>query len=352
VDALAGLGVRLYLYSDRPIDEGHQHRLADRGCEFRVSGPMRYFLWEQRWLPRQCAADSLDVLHCPFHFGLPWRSSCARVLTLHDAIDRAYCDPVAGWKQRCSGPALQSSLYQWIARTKADQVITVSEHSKRELATYFRIPAGRITVAYLAADSCFHEAIPEDETSQMLAALGLRCPYFLYVGGFERRKNVSFLLRAFAAAGLENFAMVLAGTDDGRQLEMLEMARSVGVAERVHLPGVIKDRHLAALYTGASAFVYPSEQEGFGLPLCEAMAAGCPILAARATSLPEVLGAGGETFSLAAPDELASLMRQVAGNAAFREDLAARAKARSEDFSWRRTAEQTVAVYRRALEEA
>jgi glycosyltransferase involved in cell wall biosynthesis len=114
----------------------------------------------------------------------------------------------------------------------------------------------------------------------------------------------------------------------------------------VKLLGFVPEEELTALYAGALAFVYPSEYEGFGLQLVEAMAVGCPILAARATSLPEVLGTGGETFTLHEPGELASLLQRVATNERFRRELVASAKARSADFSWDRTAAETAAVYR------
>jgi glycosyltransferase involved in cell wall biosynthesis len=350
VDALAELGNNVYLYSDRPLDDGHVARLANRNCVVRVSEPMRYFFWEQQWLPRQCAADNVDVLHCPYHFGLPWSTSFPRVVTIHDAIDRAYYDPLSRSRKQWGRREFKATLYQWIARTRAHHVLTVSEHAKSGLIEYLGIPATKITVAHLAADPCFLEPMSEIEKLRAREAVGITQPYFLYVGGFERRKNVPFLVRAFADAQLGDTVLVLAGENDGYRDELLHFADSVGVQAKLLLPGGIKDSQLAALYAGALAFVYPSHYEGFGLQLCEAMAVGCPVLAARATSLPEVLGNGGETFDLSAPDELIALLRRIQVDSAFRDSLSARAKARSADFCWRRTAEQTVSAYRCALE--
>jgi glycosyltransferase involved in cell wall biosynthesis len=126
----------------------------------------------------------------------------------------------------------------------------------------------------------------------------------------------------------------------------MSLATALGVGDRLRLLGWVDDADLPALYAGALAFVHPSEYEGFGLQLCEAMAVGCPVLAARATCLPEVLGSGGETFGLDSADELAELLRRVASEPEFRERLARRARVRAADFSWRRTAEETLAVYR------
>jgi glycosyltransferase involved in cell wall biosynthesis len=117
----------------------------------------------------------------------------------------------------------------------------------------------------------------------------------------------------------------------------------------VKLLGFVPDEALPALYAGALAFAYPSEYEGFGLQLVEAMAVGCPVLAARATSLPEILGAGGETFALGDPAELAALLRRVAADAGFRAGLAARGRARSSAFSWDRAARETAQVYAQVM---
>ena len=130
---------------------------------------------------------------------------------------------------------------------------------------------------------------------------------------------------------------------------LTDLARNLGLGDRLHLLDWVEEEDLPALYAEALAFAYPSEYEGFGLQLCEAMAVGCPTLAARATCLPEVLGIGGATFSLDDPAELAALLRRVATDDAFRADLSARARARSSAFSWRRTAEETIAVYHQLL---
>ena len=132
---------------------------------------------------------------------------------------------------------------------------------------------------------------------------------------------------------------------------MIALAQSLGVADRLRLLGWITDEELPALYAEALCFVYPSVYEGFGLQLCEAMAVGCPTLASNATSLPEVLGDGGATFDPNDPVTLASLLRRVADEPAYRAELADRAKRRSASFSWRTAAESTAAVYRRVIAE-
>jgi glycosyltransferase involved in cell wall biosynthesis len=107
----------------------------------------------------------------------------------------------------------------------------------------------------------------------------------------------------------------------------------------------VDDTDLPALYAEALCFVYPSEYEGFGLQLCEAIAAGCPVLAARATCLPEVLGDGGETFGLDKSSELEELLVRIVTDAIFRQNLKNRAQERSKSYSWTRTAIDTNNLY-------
>jgi glycosyltransferase involved in cell wall biosynthesis len=181
-------------------------------------------------------------------------------------------------------------------------------------------------------------------------ALCLAKPYAFYVGGWEERKNVPFLMYAFAAADLHGIELVLAGGEDEQRGRLLALAAALGIANRVHFLGWVDDAELPALYTEALCFVYPSAYEGFGLQLCEAMAVGSPVFAARATCLPEVLGDGGETFPLDDPSILARLLHRVSQDAAYRSVLVNRAKARAKSFSWRKTAEETLAVYRRTID--
>src|SRR5262249_42291873 len=181
------------------------------------------------------------------------------------------------------------------------------------------------------------------------ARFGLARPYVFYVGGWEGRKNVPFLLRGFAAAGLGGVDLVLAGGRDGQRAGLRRQAEGLGVGDRLRLLGWVDEADLPALYAEALAFVYPSAYEGFGLQVCEALAVGCPVLAARATCLPEILGDGGATFALDDPAELAALLRETANDPAFRADLAARGRARAAAFSRRTTAEQTREVYRSLL---
>lgn len=334
---LPNFGVRPVLYTDRPIHPDHLARLPVGGFETRIGRLRPYGLWEQVWLPLQCARDRVDLLHAPANFGLPRFCPCPCVLTLHDAIG-------------AESHGLRARIFHAIARRRANILITVSEHAKREIVETFRLAPERIRVIHEAADPRVADPIARESSADVALPVGVNPPYFFYVGGFDDRKNLPFLIRAFAEADVPSACLVLAGRAPFHLAGPLtRLADDLGVSSKVRLPGILSDSDLSALYSRALAFVYPSKHEGFGLQLCEAMALGCPVLAARASSLPEVLGAGGETFALDDASELVALMRRVASDASFRADLVRRARLRSADFSWKTTAEKTVSVYREVL---
>jgi hypothetical protein len=347
--ALPAHDVRPLLYSTRPIHADHLARLPEGAFDVRVAPPMRYVRWEQRWLPGRCRTDGVDLLHSPFNYGLPVRCPVPRVLTLHDAIDALHDGARLPLTRRWAPSNLRRRLDRRLSRRVAAHVITVSEHAKRDLVDGLRLPAAKVTVAYEAADPTFEAPVSDVARAAVRATHGLRRPFVFYVGGFEPRKNVPFLVRAFADARLADVDLVLAGGAEVEGADVARLAGELGVGERVRSLGYVPDPELAALYAEALVFAYPSAYEGFGLPLVEAMAVGCPVLAARATSLPEILGTGGEAFALGDPAELTAWLRRLATEPALRADLVARARRRACDFSWRRAAAATVEVYRRVL---
>src|SRR5581483_6723864 len=189
------------------------------------------------------------------------------------------------------------------------RLITVSEYSRRDIIARLGVDGSRLDVVYGAADPRFTEPISQEHRDQVRQRYGLDRPFVFYVGGWEERKNVPFLVRAFADAGLRDHDLLLAGGSEAQQQTIADLAASRGIDRQVKMLGWVDDRDLPALYASALCFVYPSMYEGFGLQLCEAMAAGCPIFAADAASLPEVLGDGGKLFPLSSTDGLAKQLR-------------------------------------------
>jgi alpha-1,3-rhamnosyl/mannosyltransferase len=177
-----------------------------------------------------------------------------------------------------------------------------------------------------------------------------RAPYFLFVGAADPRKNADLLIRAFARAKLDGVDLVFAG-----RLSRADRARVEGALERVGRPpsirslGYVANEDFVPLLSGALALAYPSIYEGFGLPVLEAMAAGCPVITTRASSLGEVAGDAALIVPPSDEEALARELRRAALEPALRADLRERGQRRAALFSWRETALGTVDVYVRAL---
>ena len=181
-----------------------------------------------------------------------------------------------------------------------------------------KVPARKLAVTHEAADPHFHAPVtPEARARPGRGTRSRRATSSTSAAGRGGRTSPSSC-RGFAAARLDDVSLVLAGGRREQRSALVDLADSLGLGDRLRLLDWVEEDDLPALYAEALAFAYPSEYEGFGLQLCESMAVGCPTLAARATCLPEVLGSGGETFSLEDTSELAVLLRRVAADESFR----------------------------------
>jgi glycosyltransferase involved in cell wall biosynthesis len=267
------------------------------------------------------------------------------VLTCHDIIDRLpkYCEG-EHWRGR-----LRKKYADFVSRHTADKYITVSRYSKHDICSFHGLPSDRVVVIYNAASPRFYEKLPAENIARVLDKYALPTEYFLFLGGFDKKKNVGSLVEAFSLLPRDSPPLVLAGE---RKWDFAAVAQAIGafgLANRVYCPGEIADADLPAIYQGAFAFVHPSRYEGFGLQLVEAMASGVPVLASETTSLPEILEGSGLLFDPESPNSIADRMKRVAGDPTLRNDLAARSGQRARFFSWHRAAEETLRVYSELL---
>ena len=281
VNLLAALprhGVRPVLLARGPLNPDLLARLPDGSFDVETAPPMFYSRWEQWWVPQTCQAVRADLYHCPFNFGVPAVCPVPRVLTLHDAIDHVCHAPQTPWRKWLSKEGISSRTYLLIARKVAEHVITVSEQARGDLIRKLRLRPDRVTVVPEAADPAFLVPVTEAAKDAVRSRWGLIRPYVFYVGGWEERKNIPFLLRGFATAGLTGVELVLAGGRDEERVELDKLAAELGIADRLQLLGFVPEPDLPAVYAAALGFVYPSRYEGFGLQLVEAMAVACPVL--------------------------------------------------------------------------
>ncbi len=307
------------------------------------------FLWEQRGFPHVGRQRGADIFHVPY-FATPLTQPVPTVVTIHDVI------PLRLSVYKTSGLLQAYNALISYASRRAPLILTVSQYSRRDIEATLGIPAERIRVVLEAAGPQYR---PVEDPETLAAAreryrLGKR--YILYVGGFDDRKNVGALIQAFARLLAEQeepeLQLMLAG--DTARLggatypDWRPLAQKLGVMAHIRT-GYVAEADLPVLYSAASAFAFPSLYEGFGLNPLEAMACGAPVICSNRTSLPEVVGSAALLVDPEEPEALAASIAQVLSDAEFRAALRERGLARAAEFSWKRAATETHAVFEEAL---
>ena len=231
----------------------------------------------------------------------------------------------------------------------ASHILTISEFIRQEIIDELKLPTEMVSSVPLAPDPLFGPRSRE-QVRKVLGHYGLPDSYLLFVGSLEPRKNISCVIKALQAAKVD-IPLVLAGWHAWGSKEWLETTKKTGIEGRIHIIGHIPDEHLVAIYNGATALVYPSLYEGFGLPIVEAMACGCPVICSNAASMPEVAGDAALLIDPLNCNELASAIETVVTDSAARADLISKGHARVKHFSWQRTARETLAVFQKVAAE-
>ena len=295
--------------------------------------------WSTITLPRALRRARVDVFHALADRGLPFVKVCPLVITIHGSFERVH------W--RTCHPDFKSRAWYWLhagaALFLADRVLTVSKTTERELLRLHLARRRQLRSIHLAAAPEFSPAKSGDE--RVLEAHGVRSPYVLFVGGYDRHKNVESLVAAFAQLARRDHQLVLVADHQWRfeelhrawqQLDAFDLFRCIQVAP-LDVP---------ALYRNAAVCVVPSRWDSFGLQLVEAMACGTPVVASNLPAFREVGDDAILRFDPNSPRELAMLLDRVLDDDGLRSCLRERGLQRARSFSWERTADETVKIYR------
>ncbi|HWI08105.1 MAG TPA: glycosyltransferase family 1 protein [Solirubrobacteraceae bacterium] len=291
-------------------------------------GPELFF--EQFELPVLLRRSRADLVHAPNCF-LPLARPCMGVVTIHDLAFEVFPDDFSrrtGWKYR---------TFTRRAARSAQRVICVSGYTAADVVRRYDVDEARVRIIPNAPSLPIGEERVPDEG-----------PYLLAVGDLRPKKNLMRLVHAFRQLrndGLEH-RLVLAGVDGGPEASRV---REAAAGEPVRLTGYLSDARLDALMRGADALVHPSLYEGFGLVLVEAMARGVPVVAARATALPETGGDAAAYFDPLDVGDMAAAIGGVVGDRERHAELARRGVERARRLSWATSAALTVAVYEEML---
>jgi glycosyltransferase involved in cell wall biosynthesis len=272
------------------------------------------------------------ILHETYYSGHPLNvKGAARVLTVYDMIHEKFADKFPDRDK--------TSHYKRVAVERADHIISISHSTKRDLCDMFGVSPKKVSVVHLGFDKF-------SETAKQAFSIIGNQPFLLFVGNRNGYKNFEGLLRAVASRKelRENFDIISFGGSSFNSSEK-NLIQSLGLREGSvhHFNGA--DSRLGYLYKFASAFVYPSLYEGFGLPPLEAMAHRCPVVTSNTSSMPEVVGLAGEYFTPVNIEEQAQAICNVVFDETRRDTLVQLGTERLKDFSWRTCADQTRDVY-------
>jgi glycosyltransferase involved in cell wall biosynthesis len=293
-------------------------------------------------LPVIAARRSLDVLHSPANIGPPASVRVARVVTLLDLI---WLHRREEWDATLAGRAM-AALSRSSAR-RADRVIAISEAARDDFVTNLGLEAARVDVTPLGVKPTGEVAAESEPELRQRLDLG-EASVVLCVAQKRPYKNLATLVRA--ASDLDDRSMVvLAGAPSAHEEELKLLARKLGVDDRTRFLGWVSESELEGLYRLASCFVLPSLIEGFGLPVLEAMARGVPVACSDNSAMAEVAGEAALLFDPEDQQAVTESIRRLLSDRELAISLVERGRERVRLFTWERTAEATLACYRRAV---
>lgn len=307
---------RYILFSFSPIEQTVMEELGDRFTN-RVLPRLGWF---SLWLPLALRFTKHDIF-LALNQAMP-KQAGTTIGFIYDVVFEKYPE---GYQS--SYKKLQQHSRQ--VATHAQSLLTISHASQEEVIEMYGVPHSKIRVCYPGVAASFNV-----EGAKFVHTK----PFFLYVGALKKTKNIPFLLRAFAQF-LENthelFDLVLVGSDYWMDFEITQTIKEKNLKDRVIIKGYVSSDELASFYRGATAFVSPSLFEGFGLPVVEAMACGCPVIATKIPAVEEIVGDAALLVAPTKERELVDALLVISQDKKLRSDLSKKALLQAQKFSWR-----------------
>ncbi|GJL56323.1 MAG: glycosyl transferase [Nitrospirales bacterium] len=282
-----------------------------------------------------------DLLHFPYDSCIALKRG-KFIVTIHDVKPLLYPKP----KKHVNFYSLMKRLYLPRPFETIDHVITVSDCSRNDIVKNLGVSEDRVTVIPQGVEPNIFMPLPTDVAQEQPEA-----PYVLCVAGADPTKNIQSLILAFSLLPEKlrhDHQLMLVG-DLKKQDDLLRLVKEKGIETQTVFAGIVSDQQLVRYYQYAEVFVFPSLYEGFGLPVLEAMACGCPVVCSNTSSLPEVVG---EAAMMVGPLDITALeyaMRQVLSDSTLRHRMREAGLQRAKQFSWNQTATRTVELYERVV---
>lgn len=300
--------------------------------------------WDDIKVPNILNNADIELYHVPQNgVGLSQNINCKKVITLHDIIPLRMPETVSDRYLRIFNDELPEIL------NNCDGIITVSEFSKNDIAKEFNFPLDDIYVTHLAAEDMYKPLSKCQCKDLITKKYGIEEDFILYVGGFSPRKNILGLIEAYSKLPnnlKEKYKLVIIGRKGPSYDKYKSRAEILGITDKVIFTDFIPLGDMPLFYNAAEVLVYPSFYEGFGLPPLEAMACGTPVIASNVTSLPEVCYESALLIDPNNIDLLSYDIERVLSNSLLKLTMVKKSLTRSNDFSWNKTALNTIDAYK------
>lgn len=300
--------------------------------------------WDQVGLPLTALSRGVDMLFVPA-FSAPRFFPKPVVMTAHDVFGLRYPEQFSGVANTYWTKVLPDSM------KRVSHLVAISEFTKQEVMTHLQISEENITVVPNAAAPYYRLLDDSEAAATRIRKLGVRAPFIVTTGTIEPRKNYERLIDAFAFSKRGDHQLVIVGKKGWKYDELFKKVRKYHLEDAVKFVDYVENEDIVALYNACTFFIAPSLYEGFGLPALEAMQCGAAVMVSQNTSLPEVVGDAGVLFDPFDSDDMRKRMDLLFGDVNLRRAMQVESTARATQFSWKKTAQQTLDVLRRVYEQ-
>ena len=312
---------------------------------------IRKIWWEKFLLPKCAKKDGCGVFISMYQCPTVFPKSIKHLMIVHDIIPELYPEYLNNSRKKCYWKKTKKGI------KNASRIMAVSKRTEKDLIWHLGISPMKITQSYIDVDEIYKQDVASEKNAKILKKYKLKPGYILSGGGYEVRKNVEGVIRAY-----KELDSRLRGNDKHGELPKLviygkllpqlaplatdaeKLVKELNLTKKVKLLDLVPQKDMPALFKNASMFVYPSRYEGFGMPVLEAMSMGTPVITSKISSLPEV---GGDSVLYCHHDDIhdiAMVMKNVLLNKDLRETLSARGKMRAENFSWDKFTEKILNI--------
>jgi glycosyltransferase involved in cell wall biosynthesis len=324
------------------------NRIDQKNVNFIVLPAHVYSFHEQFLLAYRIRKDQIDVFHATNSWVTPIFCPCPLVVTIHDMCPRTHPELIKLKARTYSKFMLPYAVWG------ADKILTVSEYSKKEIVKFYPQAEQKIWVTYNGVDPIFREAKNHEEIETTKKSYGIEGKYILYIGAIMKHKNILGLISAYKqlpSSLKSRYMLLIIGRKIPDHDEIFNEVLKATGGETIQLIQFVRQSDLPFLYSGATAFVFPSKQEGFGIPLVEAMASRLPIVSSNCTVMPEICGGAAIYFSPESLDSMKNAIEQILTDKDLREKLSNIGFERSKQFSWNISARKTLNIYEEAYKQ-